>query len=341
MTRSAQPLDTKKLEGWLRQLEQALHDVSVIDRADIVMELNTHIRESFDRGDRTLDEILTSLGEPTQVSNRYRLERGMQPVILPRSKTPVGSLFKWATIGMLGLAAIIFIGGAIIVGRIFPLIQLDEKTNQIRLLGGMIDVIDDDIDLQFQNGSMNKSFGFHFDSNEKSRTKFSGKVAGNPKEKIKEIKVNAVNGTFDLEGESHSNELSYECFLRDSDSMTPDQFLKQNGKQVEFDFMSADVRCKLSIPAGAKLDVQLTNGDIRLEKLQNPLAVDLENGRIRFEGDEEIEYKLNANVVNGVVAGLRDFEEQQKAHQTGRDNKKTPKSYTAELKVNNGGISIQ
>jgi uncharacterized membrane protein len=137
------PLDRRRLEGWLRQLENALQDVSVVDRSDIVMELHTHIRESYERGDRSLEEILSGLGEPAHVANRYRVDRGMQPVDIPKPQSRLVGFFKWVTIGLLGwltITTIFVIVMLIFAAQFLPLVQVDEKAGRVKILGGMIDV---------------------------------------------------------------------------------------------------------------------------------------------------------------------------------------------------------
>lgn len=90
--------DNKVLESYLNTLDRSLMKLSTSDRAEIIIEIKGHVLDAMEREDgRSLDSVLSSLGEPESVANKYLLERGMNPG--QASKTPI---VKWLTIGFLG-----------------------------------------------------------------------------------------------------------------------------------------------------------------------------------------------------------------------------------------------
>lgn len=331
MTETQPPLDTRKLEVWLRQLEAALGDVSVVDRSDIVMEMNAHIRDSYERGGRTLDEILNSLGEPAQVANRYRLERGMQPVVIPKGQTTAGAFFKWATIGLLGFFAISAVGGIILISNFFPLVKVDENEKRVKILGGMIEINDSelaaDIGKDLDGNIQLKVGGFESGASQTLEAEVPGPVTS--------VAFSASNGELEVEGHSAPN-VTYKCRVngglerKDVQSSGPSQDFA-----LDFtDFAHAD--CKIRVPAQTAIKVSISNGDVKLKNMRNPTTVKLDNGRIVFKKHPEAFYTLKTLVTNGVVLGLADFESEQRPNA-----KKEGELFSADLQVTNGGIRLQ
>ncbi|MCM2280290.1 MAG: hypothetical protein NDI61_00430 [Bdellovibrionaceae bacterium] len=347
MTQST-PLDSQKLEAWLRQLETALADVSVIDRSDILMEIHAHIRDSYDRGGRTLDDILSSLGEPTQVANRFRLERGMQPVVVPRAHSAAGSFFKWATIGVLGFLAIMTLGGVLLVSKFFPLIQVDEKENRVRILGGLIDIQDDHIagrlaeeikddlqdDMQIHIGGRTEDKPHGITG--KSKRTFKGEFPG----PLNAVTFSASNG--ELQMQTHEGtQLEYNCQVSGGGHQPPRDFATHLNQQAKLDFSSfSGAKCQLSVPVQSAVRVEIANGDVKLTDMRNPVTAKLDNGRIVFGKHPGAIYKLNTKVINGVVSGLSEFESAQATEQT-KNGAPKGELYSAELEVTNGGIRIE
>ncbi len=333
MTGTTPPIDSLQLEAWLRQLEAALNDISVVDRAGIVMELDSRIRDSYGRGGRTLDEILGSLGEPAQVANRYRIERGAQPISVPRSRTPSGAFFKWATIGALGFIGILTLGAAILVTRLFPLVKLDKGENRVKILGGMIDIegsrLARGIGANFEDSDLRLNFGGR---DSRMSRKFEAALPG---------PVNSVvftAGSAELEVESGSGrDVKYKCGTRGGPDAAP-AFEVSPEKELAMDLSAYDsAKCEIELPPFTAVKVDIADGDVKLEEMRNPVTAKLGNGRIVFEKHLAARYDMKAGVVNGAVIGLSDFEKKQNSGPRAGARE----LFSADLKVTNGNIRIE
>jgi len=85
-----------KLEGYLSLLDKTLGPISISERAEIVTEIKSHVLEAQQRDPSlSLEAILSSLGEPEQVANKYLLERGLKP-----SKPSTRPFVKWLVAGL-------------------------------------------------------------------------------------------------------------------------------------------------------------------------------------------------------------------------------------------------
>lgn len=122
-----------RLESYLRELDKSLAQIPMAERSDIILELNGHITESLKT--KSIDEVLNALGKPDQVANRYLLERGLQPI--PKKR---GGCFKWGCLGVVAFFLVLILAIVLLVRGFFPLIQVNDKEERVRILGGLIDV---------------------------------------------------------------------------------------------------------------------------------------------------------------------------------------------------------
>lgn len=125
-----------KLEAYLTALDRALKSISVGDRADIIAEIKSHILDAKEKNpEQSIESILTSIGEPETVANRYLIERGLKPGKASRSP-----IVKWLTIGFLGTFGIFVVFVISILWFFSPILKIDEEQNRVEILGGMIDI---------------------------------------------------------------------------------------------------------------------------------------------------------------------------------------------------------
>jgi len=154
----------KGLEDYMRQLELALSQLPVFERSEILLELNTHLTESLEKGDKTLDELLASLGSPQDVAKKYLDEKGLKPdsyvaatASTTGSQTTGKQVFKWGCGCVLILIAIVVALIVLLTGGIIkscskvteistygsfegPAVKLDGKDKRIEVLGGMVEL---------------------------------------------------------------------------------------------------------------------------------------------------------------------------------------------------------
>ena len=141
----------RQLEMYLRDLEKAMGQIPVAERSDIILELNTHITETFEQGEKSLDEILRALGSPEQVANRYLLERGLEAIEIKKGP----SLLKWGCLIVSAFCFLIILGffltfrscvkqlstsSKVEIHGNGPIVEVDEDDERVRVLGGLIDV---------------------------------------------------------------------------------------------------------------------------------------------------------------------------------------------------------
>lgn len=117
-----------KLEAYLARLDSYFSEIPVSERADIIMEMKSHVFEVREHHPtQDIDTILAELGDPETVGNRYLRERGLQPqkspkktitpfmMWLPSSLKWVVMGLKWVVIGFLGLCICML--GVVLAGR--------------------------------------------------------------------------------------------------------------------------------------------------------------------------------------------------------------------------------
>ena len=68
------------LEKYLRKLDRCLENISVSEKAEIITEIRCHVLETQEREpEKSIQEILSALGEPETVANKYLMEKGQSP----------------------------------------------------------------------------------------------------------------------------------------------------------------------------------------------------------------------------------------------------------------------
>ena len=106
----------RTLNDYLRRLEKTLGPISVADKAEIILEIKSHIEEAQTSG-TPLKDVLSSLGEPETVANRYLLERGLRVQRAPRHP-----ILKWLTIGFLGSVGMVILAVLVLVWKFSPIV---------------------------------------------------------------------------------------------------------------------------------------------------------------------------------------------------------------------------
>ena len=138
-----------KLEAYLSELDKYLGQIPVSDRADIIIEIKSHILEAQAK-DPTQDisAILNSMGDSESVAKRYLQERGLQAFLPVKTSSMMWlpASIKWLVIGFLGFIAIIVVVASLLIWRFTPLISIDEANNRVSLGGGLIQIHDTDVD---------------------------------------------------------------------------------------------------------------------------------------------------------------------------------------------------
>ena len=78
--RTLDPLETDKVESWLDRVELFLMELQATERAQVILDLNQQIlAQAIASSELRVEDILKKMGEPIQVANRLRSERGLKP----------------------------------------------------------------------------------------------------------------------------------------------------------------------------------------------------------------------------------------------------------------------
>lgn len=293
-----------RLEKYLNALESALKPFPVSDRAEIITEIKSHILSAVEKDPNTnLESVLAALGEPEIVANRYLIERGLKP-----NKPPISPVVKWIVIGFLGTVALVILAFVLMLSYLSPLIKVDEQSEKVSLLGGAIQ-IDGKEGRVFIDGAIGE------------RRRIVGAADVEPGQNIS-IQFN--HGRFTVET-SDDEKLTWRCrAISEGKKDETVQPITENGK-LSLDFSATNLtRCKLKVPVGALLTMNGTNGRIYLKEPQFGVNVELTNGRVSFEPDDDSAYQYNLSVVNGTVDSFQSSDK--------------PNAHSINIRLTNGQI---
>lgn len=324
------PTEKQQLENYLKQIERHLQQISVTDRSDILLELNSHIQESLSH--QSLDQVLKALGDPQLVANRYLLAKGVKPIPPKRHKW-----LKALTLTTVAVLSLAIIAVVLVIKSFTPLISVNEKTGRVVILGGMIDIDESAgkvslgkglIDIQDDDGDFIKNFEVNFKSS-------SQKIEGlRPVNKDQEVLIDASNTKMAFQPSKDEN-LYYRCKGVGGDPQfnTKDFIYEDKAKdnKLVFHFKGsplANNKCVFEVPRDIPLNVDIDNGKIRFQELAQQLHVKMNNGKIEFISHPSAKYQIQAKVNNGVVYGEENLSQD-------------PSGYPIDIQVNNGVIGFK
>jgi hypothetical protein len=272
-----------QIENYLAKLEKALKPLPVSDRAEIVTEIKSHILSALERDSAaSIPTVLSALGEPETVANRYLAERGQALV-----KPPVSPMVKWIVIGFLGTVALCLLFVGVAMFKFSPLVSVDGAHDHVVLLGGMIDIDGEKDTVKIGNSEISSGH---------SRAIMGVKTLENGEKRG--ISIKTVNGQFSIRT-SDKNEIRWECKI---DGSKEDPVMQANPDQFVLDMNSlGGVKCEVSIPEKHALSLNVTNGKIVFDKPLFDVDLKVLNGKIDFISDPSAAYKYDIHVANGQV----------------------------------------
>lgn len=258
-------MNNKKLDRYLGLMEKNLGAISASEKAEIILEIKSHVLDALENSESTISEILASLGEPEQVANKYLLDRGLKPQ--KPSKRPI---FKWLTIGFLGTFFLTLLFILILFFRFTPLVKIN--SNGIYLFNGII--------------SLSSS-----SSNKKELNKIIKKRIKTKKLNLSDILVTTNNIKLNLSN-SDDDIINIDC------KYNGDAKIIQNSNFVLNFKNSEDAECNIIVPKNIKLKINAKNGKINFEDIENNIVTNLKNGKINFK---DIQGNVSANLKNGKI----------------------------------------
>jgi hypothetical protein len=271
-----------RLENYLSAMERVLKPFPVSDRADIVTEIKSHVHSALERDPKSsLNSVLGALGAPEHVANRYLLERGLKPI-----KPPVSPVVKWLVIGFLGTMAMMLLFAGVILMRFSPLFTVDEASERVTVLGGLVDIDGKAGTVRIGSSTLNAS---------------SHKIQGS-KPGIKEgaqVSIAMGFGKLSLET-SLGRDLAWTCWSNKAETKAE---LLEEKDGYRLNFRSPDLgKCVVSIPQKTVVFTEQTSGRLRLEKPRFHVTATLSNGKAEIEPDASMKYAYDNNVRNGKMS---------------------------------------
>jgi hypothetical protein len=267
-----------QLENYLVRLERSLGPIPISDKAEIITEIKSHVLDAQESGDTSLSDILSSLGEPEQVANRYLLERGLEPL-----KAPKHPIVKWLVIGFLGTFAMSIFTLFILIWQFSPIVKVDEENGRVQILGGLIDI--------------NEKGGKVEIGNLKGDFKLSlSEVSGHKdldKNNLTKVLITASNSEI-VVNTSDSREFRYDC------DISGESEIKTLNDTLVVDFSKgSNADCKFKIPKEIDLSIESLNGEISLVELENNITLSLLNGDVVFKEKSDTDYNFDLKLTNG------------------------------------------
>lgn len=275
---SAEP----KLEAYLNTLDKSLSQIPISDRAEIIMEIKSHILDSqANSPDLSMTSILDSLGEAETVANRYLLERGLKV-----SKPPKTPMVKWLTIGFLGTLSILVAFLTLILWKFTPIISVDNENDHVVILGGLIDI-------NGQSGKMRVGARSRkFDHSNLSTLDGSKEIS----KSTRKILFNFSNGSFQFTWIPGQRELKWQC--QSGGASSPP--ITQDSENLIVDFQKlAGAFCKIQLPGSIQSHIQGSNGHVELLNPRSELELKLNNGQIVVSPVPQLEYNYQIQLVHG------------------------------------------
>lgn len=279
-------MNTPELEKYLFRLDKALTGIPVSEKAEIVTEIKSHILDAIDREpEQSLKDILSSLGEPEQVANKYLLEKGLKSKRAPRHP-----IIKWLIIGFLGTFAIIVAFLVFVLMYFSPVISINNDTGEIIILGGAIKVQDesiifydlDDFSDVLPRGSLVISGSSAIDT-----------------QTTDNVQLRFKHGKIQIEQPKNQDHISWSC----QDIIFGNEVLVQNMiDKMYIDFSPlGDINCVVHIPAVKTVSIRGNKGEIILFQPRSATSALLDEGTIFISPVDTQHYVYKTHVTHGNV----------------------------------------
>ena len=277
-----------KIENYLAQLDQELSVLPIGQRAEIITEIKSHVLDARSKNpERTLDSILADLGQPRTVAERYLSAKGI--ALAPKGRGWV----KRLAIGFAIFFMVILILPVMLAMAAFwylsPLIQVNESKGHVRLLGGLVDITED------QTGDQLKIGDLHFSDNEGVKAaNMSGEMdlAGRD---VKLIKIPFNNGKLEVHP-SPDQKIKWRCKTLGAGEAKA----TNDAGIVTFNLDSARfAKCAFYLPSGMKTEIKGNNGRMEIIHPQASMDVAMNNGKVEVKPDPSRVYDFEVKVLNG------------------------------------------
>lgn len=282
--------DDLKIEYYLQQLDRELRALPVSQRAEIVTEIKSHIRDASDKDPKPdLQQVLNDLGSPRVVAERYLTFKGVAPGSAASSNRP-RRVLKWLAVATVASFALIFFLGLSAIWYFSPLIKVDGERGRVVLLGGLID-INEDLG-QVKVGDMVMNDALKKAVNVQGEQDLSGREVRVLKIPFNTAKLEITN--------SADRKISWDC--KAATNVEPKVSVTAGVMTLNLDALSL-ARCAIALPKGLITQFRGVNGHMEVDAPNGDLDIDLDNGKVEIGTDPARDYDFQVKVKNG----LQDF----------------------------------
>jgi hypothetical protein len=277
-----------KIEYYLSQLDRELQSLTVSERAEIITEIKSHITETIARdAAKPVDTILSDLGTPRQVAERYLVSKGKP--LAPRRRT--GKMFKWLAIGTVGFFALIFFAGIMAAIYLRPFVHVDQEKGRVTLLGGLIDVNEEIGEVRIGDLVVND------DMTESVKIKGEEDLSGKD---VKFIKIPFNTAKIDVK-HATGKTFSWECKAATAASELAAE-ISAGVLTLNLDKLNL-AKCAIELPIGAAVEFRGVNGHMDIDYPFSDVDIAIDNGKVNIHPDPSRVYDFEVKVKNG----LKDF----------------------------------
>ena len=266
---------------YLKKVEEYLKDVSVMERAKILSEINEEIA----------DLNVKELKDPLTYANDKRVANSLYPYTEKKPFSLMALFLKLTAFMVVFITLVI----GFTIWKFSPFFKVDEENDRVIILGGLIDI-------DGKSGKMKVFDDFHY-----SRESMSNDLQVNmaiPPEKD-EIIINFNSGAFELTT-SKDGELKLDCKLA---SAPTDEVIGNDMDLIKLDFTKINgASCGIQIPVDKKVTLEGKEGSIHINNPEFNVYIALDNGKVAIKPESEIDYIYKLNVSNGMVGQFETIE---------------------------------
>ena len=263
-----------KHNEYLKQIENYLNDLEVMERAKLLSEINSQIIDSDTR----------DLEDPLLIANKKRVEHGFYPY--KHKEKPSFLRFFLKLSAIMTIIVMSFIG--IIIWKFTPVFHVDEEKNRVIILGGLIDI--DGKAGRFKVGDQ-----YQF-TEAKYENEFQAQL--NLSQEQDEIIIEFNSGAFNIKTTEDTN-FQVSCKL---ETQPTANILENNKNSIEIDFTKMEgSSCDLIIPSGKKLSLEGKSSNIDLIEPTYNTYIEVDSANIQILPAPETIYKFDIEVKNGHI----------------------------------------
>lgn len=272
-----------KIEQYLYKLDFNLAGMSVGQRAEIITEIKSHIRETMERDPaRTIDTVLADLGAPESVAERYLVSKGISPV----KPNKVGPLFKWLMVCAAIFCFMVVAAGVAVIWTVNSVVKVDGRNERVSLFNGLIDV--DGKGGRVKIGSLDLE-----DLKDENRFHIKGVSTT---ENVKLIKIPFNTAALEVRS-TDDKEVRWDCHGAGT-GKTVNGAVKAGVFTLDLENIPL-AECEIALPAGIASQFSGVNGAMEVKRPQNPMEISMNNGNVNIQRDQSRVYDFEIKVKNG------------------------------------------